>query len=435
MLSIVEFIRSRNIAIDSFMVDRFWSTLQDNRLIYVDDELIRWMGYESASVANRKTVFMKILASKTEGVDYFHYSGAEYSEHILIPYAAALNLGQPQGDTAALAENLVLPLGSTRLYPEIDRGHGKGTQKHLLLTPKCLKIVMMQVSTAKGDQVREYYFTIEMVFKEFVQYHFECKQQEQQALLLQSQEQAAAAANKLAIAETRILNITSYIDNVKPLVQSEYIYIGTTDVYAASNQYKLGRSTNIRLRLPTYNTGRAAEDQFYFCWYYKCADSVGLERRLGKALVGWQASADKEMYVLNYDILVDLVELVCRHDSIEIAAFNQVIAGYGDICARPIVKPPRLTEIDGYILYLEPAAIPAPLPAILPASQPDPDEIILTVQLTRRAVQNIIADAVAADREYKSVVVRIKALLPRGTKNKFKVTEWRDLLVEAGVRR
>ena len=38
------------------MVDRFWDTMEDGRLIYIDDELIKWMGYSNMTPCDRKKI-------------------------------------------------------------------------------------------------------------------------------------------------------------------------------------------------------------------------------------------------------------------------------------------------------------------------------------------------------------------------------------------
>ena len=41
LLTVIEFIEVTKFPIDAFMIDRFWNSMEEDRLIYVDDELIR----------------------------------------------------------------------------------------------------------------------------------------------------------------------------------------------------------------------------------------------------------------------------------------------------------------------------------------------------------------------------------------------------------
>jgi hypothetical protein len=40
MLTVVEFIEMTKYPIDTFMIDKFWNTMEQNRLIYVDNNLV-----------------------------------------------------------------------------------------------------------------------------------------------------------------------------------------------------------------------------------------------------------------------------------------------------------------------------------------------------------------------------------------------------------
>src|ERR1700744_1591611 len=77
-LSILDFIKQSNFPIDCFMIDRFWNTLKDDQLIYVDDELITWMGYANLTPQDRKKDFIKLLSCYQSNIDYHHYDRENY---------------------------------------------------------------------------------------------------------------------------------------------------------------------------------------------------------------------------------------------------------------------------------------------------------------------------------------------------------------------
>ena len=62
LLTVIEFIKVAEFPIDVFMIDRFWNTMEEDRLIYVDDELISWMGYANTTAKDRKKNFMQLLS-------------------------------------------------------------------------------------------------------------------------------------------------------------------------------------------------------------------------------------------------------------------------------------------------------------------------------------------------------------------------------------
>ena len=59
MLTVVEFIKATNYPIDTFMIDRFWHSMEEDKLIYIDDELIKWMGY-----SNSEKKFYEVIAEQ-----------------------------------------------------------------------------------------------------------------------------------------------------------------------------------------------------------------------------------------------------------------------------------------------------------------------------------------------------------------------------------
>src|ERR1700761_3355267 len=129
ILTLPEFIKAVNYPIDMFMIDRFWNTMENNMLIYVDNELIKWMGYEGETRVQKQS-FLRSLSGAKSGEDYFQYSNAEYENFLT---------------------KTVQLVSCTEIYPKIDRMNGKNMTKHLLLTSKCLKTTMMKENTARGD--------------------------------------------------------------------------------------------------------------------------------------------------------------------------------------------------------------------------------------------------------------------------------------------
>jgi hypothetical protein len=123
MLTVVDFIHETAYPIDTFMIDRFWNTINDERLVYVDDELIRWMGYSNEETRKRKRDFMYLLKEAnegSEGMDYYHYSNDEYKEFFAGVIAPA------------------------NIYPPPGEGRGYVSAKHFLLSPNTLRSTMMR---------------------------------------------------------------------------------------------------------------------------------------------------------------------------------------------------------------------------------------------------------------------------------------------------
>jgi hypothetical protein len=432
MLTVVDFIRETAYPIDTFMIDRFWNTINDEQLIYVDDELIKWMGYSCEESWKRKQSFMKLLKDATEGRDYYHYSNDEYDRF------------------------LKYPTGYVNIYPPSCVGHNVVKTKHLLLTPDTLRTTMMKVNTSRGDKVRKYYIGLEKIFKIYVKYQFEYKSRETlkelESAMKETEEsrvreekanqQIVIAQTQLAAKTTYINNIKSLIENTKPLSFKEYVYIATTDFYSTRNQFKLGKATNLKSRLSTYNTGRPEGDRYYYTYIWPTADSALLEKKITTHLRQWQDAKDREMYVINYDWLYLFTRQVCEHDRVEIEMINELVANYEVIVGREPPKVAAVNALNGVEITKLPSGLdPIPLPAPPPApaeNNTNPAEqvqfLIASLHLTRtetiEILTSLLRPLLPGPAKSKDVNGVIRTRIGRG----FRAAEWKGAVKEVASR-
>jgi hypothetical protein len=443
-LSVVDFIHETSYPIDTFMIDRFWNTINDEQLIYVDDELIKWMGYANEEVRMRKRDFMYLLKGSSEGSDYFHYSNDEYKEFF------------------------VCVMAHTNIYPLPGEGRGYSSAKHLLLSPDALRSTMMRVNTSRGNQVRQYYIDLEKLFKNYVKYQSEYKNRETikelelakketesaQKQLSEKDQQIVIAQNQLAAKTTYINNIKSLIENTRPLSFKEYVYIATTDFYSTRNQFKLGKATNLKSRLSAYNTGRPEGDRYYYTYIWPTADSALLEKKITTHLRQWQDAKDREMYVINYDWLYLFTRQVCEHDRVEIEMINELVANYEAIVGREPPKVAAVNALNGVEITklpsgLDPLPLPAPIPIPENNTTPAPETnttnqaetpaeqvqfLIASLQLTRtetiEILTSLLRPLLPGPAKSKDVNGVIRTRIGRG----FKATEWKAAVKEVASR-
>jgi hypothetical protein len=420
-LSVVDFIHETAYPIDTFMIDRFWNTMNDDQLIYVDDELIRWMGYSCEEAKKRKQDFMKLLKESSEGSDYYQYSNDEYKE--FFGYAIAY----------------------PNIYPLPGEGRGYVSAKHLLLTSKCLRMTMMRVNTSRGNQVREYYWALEDLFKIYVKYQSEYKNRETIKELELAKKETELAQNQLAAKTTYINNIKSLIENTRPLSFKEYVYIATTDFYSTRNQFKLGKATNLKSRLSAYNTGRPEGDRYYYTYIWPTADSALLEKKITTHLRQWQDAKDREMYVINYDWLYLFTRQVCEHDRIEIEMINELVANYEVIVGREPPKVAAVNALNGVEITKLPSGLdPLPLPTPTPAPENNTNQaetpaeqvqfLIASLHLTRaetiEILTSLLRPLLPGPAKSKDVNGVIRTRIGRG----FKATEWKGAVKEVASR-
>ena len=53
MLTIQEFIEDKNYNIDSLYIDKFWESISNDKWIYINDDMLKWMGYNAIEIKNQ----------------------------------------------------------------------------------------------------------------------------------------------------------------------------------------------------------------------------------------------------------------------------------------------------------------------------------------------------------------------------------------------
>ena len=87
-------------------------------------------------------------------------------------------------------------------------------------------------------------------------------------------------------AERKAVRINKFMRRVTVKERKlEWIYIATTDIYALERLFKVGSTTRLSSRISGYNTGRPAEDNYYYCWVIKCYNANELDYHIQKLLV------------------------------------------------------------------------------------------------------------------------------------------------------
>mgnify|MGYP000078235406 CR=1 FL=1 len=136
--SIAVFAKENNISIDKLYIDRFWSSLYDDRWVYIDTEIITWIGYTSDKIQEGKKYVLKKLRSdfkqdidfkliKLEDVD-----DCEYIPHIDMDTVTANNL--------------------------------------LIVEPDAFKKLLLSMPNSKASQIQNYFITVERLCRKYMQH-------------------------------------------------------------------------------------------------------------------------------------------------------------------------------------------------------------------------------------------------------------------------
>lgn len=281
MLSVKELLKSINYTFNDLYIDKFWSNIENDRWIYIDEKMLIWIGYSATNLGSSKRNYSTILNDNFSVDSDFKSLNAKdfskcFTKHI---------------------ENT-----------EINT-HNK--VKHLIVSPDCFKQSLMLVRTERSKEIRKYYTELERIFKFYLMYqnkYMVCEKQ-----LLES---------KLDTAQDIMRNIT--IDDT-PLKYEEYVYILTSKRYYNINLFKIGRTINLKNRLVSYNTGNVlnSDEHFYLC-SIKTANGQALEQRLHKVLSNFIYK--KEWYRIDREHLLSFVQFVDQQEQALKSHVNDIIA-------------------------------------------------------------------------------------------------------------
>lgn len=277
-LNIQDFIEKTNYNIETLYIDKFWNCLENDKWLYVDKELLEWMGYIQKNSNDLKNQYIDILnLNFKESIDYKHIKLSEYIEFT------------KNNDIIVNEENV--------------NKHNKAY--HLIVSSETFKKSLMILRTNKAEKIRNYYFQIEKLFKSYTKY------------------QRLYTETKLEEYRNKYLQLPINKEKVK---KSSYIYIATCKDDAERNYFKVGQSINPKTRLSNYNAVRPNENNLYYlCFKQKVVNAEALEKLLFVLLNNFRINSDKEMFNLHFEALKDIVLYVCKKEHDCMLYVNSII--------------------------------------------------------------------------------------------------------------
>ena len=136
--SIALFAKEQNISIDKLYIDRFWSSLYDDRWVYIDTEIITWLGYTSDKIQDgKKYVLKKLRSDFKQDIDFKLIKLEDVDDCKYIPHIDM--------DTVT-ANNL------------------------LIVEPDAFKKLLLGMSNSKSAQIIDYFITVERLCRKYMQH-------------------------------------------------------------------------------------------------------------------------------------------------------------------------------------------------------------------------------------------------------------------------
>ena len=325
ILTVKELLNKLNYKYNDIFLDRFWQNIKDDIWIYIDDNMLKYIGYNCTDSRDDKKKYLNILKDNfEETIDYKLLNSCEFKKIY--------------EDFKVLIEN--------NTFNE----HNK--VKHLIVSPDCFKQSLMLLKTKKSKEIKKYYIELEKVFKFYLEYQNEYRRLElennQKELENKNQElkEKENIINKINV--ENYLKSNFYFQNIK-LNREEYIYIASTNKYLHSNIYKVGKTTNFHSRIHTYQTGRFGDDKYYYLYIFKCHNASILEQYILNKLkifryVDKNSKTYKELFQLDYSILLNLIKNIEQFENNNISYLNNAFEVYINNSNKENLNKPEIIE-------------------------------------------------------------------------------------------
>lgn len=245
MNQLVEFAANNDIQVDQLYIDRFWESMYNDRWLYIDSEIVRWIGYDDPQIRTGKDYILRKLRKhfiETKHFKLVKLEDADECKHI------------PTIDFDTIhAKHL--------LIVELD------TFKELLLT----------MSSPKARQVQKYFIQVEKLCRKFMAAQINRS--------VQNIERMKLAPNECV-----------YVISNNRNTRMNLYKIGKT------------RNLKSRLSsLNTSNPDRV-DDRLRAFAVIKCFDSKSLEAMIHAHLDAYRHSDSKEWFQIEYASLMKVVE-------------------------------------------------------------------------------------------------------------------------------
>ncbi len=322
LMDIYVFVGTFKYPIDMLYIDRFWNCINNSEWIVIDYATLKWIGYDCANDFDNKAKYVKLLRSNfIESTDYEIMSGKDIA------------------------------------LPDLKVGH----KNVLIVSPKTFKRTLMMLRTAQGENIRNYYLMVEEILLDYMRYT-KCviehnNELEKSKLMASIEEYKNQAESERSFDFAR-----------DPLVMTEFVYVLTSKRYYAKSMFKVGRTTNLKSRLVSYNTGTAlSEDDLFYVSKIPTLDAKGLEQLLHRALCRYHSS--KEWFRVPHSHLSKIVELVISQQKALSDKINDCLSS-----AHESMPMPAFIEQTKTIELEEKPPIPTNTPDELEEKPPAPIE-------------------------------------------------------------
>ena len=110
--------------------------------------------------------------------------------------------------------------------------------------------------------------------------------------------------------------------------RNQILYIATTKNYSLQNKFLISGVININLlkeQFSSYNKEKLIDDNFYYCFIFKCIDYQSLENRIYE-IFGYHIdiNSNESSYHLPYNVLIKIIQFISNKYDEEIDYYYNV---------------------------------------------------------------------------------------------------------------
>jgi hypothetical protein len=244
------------------------------------------MGYKGRDVSDKQERFTRLLESLN-----ISYDEIDHKHPLAIEYPCV------QKEIQTISKN------------NIEK------KKWICMNPRTFKKVILRLNTENAELVRDYYLNLEEAMFAYGEYTAGYLIKKAESARISRERELVDAISKLAIkdkelalvedqvkrehdarvrAERKAIRVHKFMNRITIKEHKlEWIYIGTTQLYAQERIFKIGSTVRLSSRIPQYNTGRPNTDRLLRVGYQMLQFK---RRRLPhtEASFGLQVSRSKE---------------------------------------------------------------------------------------------------------------------------------------------
>ena len=238
LLTIKELLNTINYEYNTLYLDKFWQNIKDDIWIYIDDNMLKYIGYMRSEYKKNKQDYLSILKENFEiEIDYKVLFLKEFEEFSKCQKLAL--------------ENAVI------------NEHNK--VKHLIISPDCFKQSLMLLKTAKSKEIKKYYIELERIFKLYLEYQNKYRKFELENKNKELENKELESKKKVEITLRDSFNKRCVVYLIKVKIDNEIIY-------------KFGYTDDIVTRLRTHKNKISDDIELIYCIESK--DNKMLEKLL-----------------------------------------------------------------------------------------------------------------------------------------------------------